>query len=193
MRPDRVKLADVRRGQYEALKAEIGHRGREPDAGPPRLHPTGGATAVGARPFLIAWNIDLATDDVEIARRIARRIRESGGGLPKVQASGFMIADRGRAQVSMNLLDATVTPMWRIWDEVAELALEEGVRPAQSELIGLAPLSALMAVADRAGAPSESSVETRFGAAATYLRLADADPSMVLEMRLATAQRGARP
>jgi glutamate formiminotransferase len=193
MRSDRERLADVRRGQYEGLKVEIAQHGREPDFGPSQMHPSAGAVAVGARPFLIAYNINLEADDVELARRIARRVRESGGGLPKVQASGFMIADRGRAQVSMNLLDATVTPMWRIWDEVAELALEEGVRPAQSELIGLAPLSALMAVADRAGAPSESSVETRFGAAATYLRLADADPSMVLEMRLATAQRGARP
>lgn len=189
LRSDRVRLADVRRGQYEGLKAEIGQRGREPDAGPPRTHPTGGAVAVGARPFLVAWNIDLATDDLEIAKRIARRIRESGGGLPKVQANGFWIADRGRAQVSMNLLDTTTTPMWRVWEEVADLALEEGVRPAASELIGLAPLAAFLDVATHAGADPEAPVEARFAAAAAFLQLMDADPSMALELRLAAARR----
>ena len=88
-RTDRVKLADVRRGQYEGLKAEIAQHGREPDLGPARMHPSAGAMAVGARPFLIAYNINLDTDDVELAKRIARRVRESGGGLPKVQANGF--------------------------------------------------------------------------------------------------------
>lgn len=190
-RPDRVKLADVRRGEYEGLKVEISHRGREPDAGPTRMHPRGGATAVGARPFLVAWNIDLSTDDLEVARRIARRVRESSGGLPKVQANGFMISERGRAQVSMNLLDTTATPMWRVWDEVAELALEEGVRPVESELIGLAPLAAFMDVADHAGAPAGGTVTDRFAAAASYLRLMHADPLMALELRL-DAARAAR-
>ena len=82
-RPDRVKLADVRRGQYEGLRDEIATRGREPDFGPARMHPRGGATCVGARPFLIAWNINLASDDVELAKRIAHRVRESSGGLPR--------------------------------------------------------------------------------------------------------------
>ena len=187
-RPDRVKLADVRRGQYEGLKAEIGQRGREPDEGPARMHPTGGAVAVGARPFLVAWNIDLDTDDLEVAKRIARRVRESGGGLPKVQANGFLIAERGRSQVSMNLLDTSITPMWRVWDEVAELAAVEGVRTAESELIGLAPLAAFTGVADHAGASPTLPVEQRFAAAAEYLRLRDADPAMALELRLATAR-----
>jgi glutamate formiminotransferase len=190
LRSDRVKLADVRRGQYEGLKAEIAQHGREPDAGPRRTHPTGGATAVGARPFLVAWNIDLETQDVELAKRIARRVRESGGGLPKVQANGFWIADRGRAQVSMNLLDTTITPMWHVWDEVTELALEEGVRPAASELIGLAPLAAFTAVADHAGVPPDAPTEARFEGAARYLRLMDADPLMALELRLAAALGG---
>src|SRR4029079_8008776 len=87
-RADREKLADVRRGQYEGLKVEIGQRGREPDLGPSALHPSAGAVAVGARPFLIAYNINLASDDVDLARRIARRVRESGGGLPRLQANG---------------------------------------------------------------------------------------------------------
>ena len=90
-RADRVKLADVRRGQYEGLKHEIVQPGREPDFGPARIHPSAGAVAVGARPFLIAYNINLASNDVELAKRIARRVRESGGGLPKVQANGFWI------------------------------------------------------------------------------------------------------
>ena len=192
-RSDRVRLADVRRGQYEGLKAEITTRGREPDAGPSRMHPTGGAVAVGARPFLIAWNIDLATDDVEAAKRIARRVRESGGGLPKVQANGFWIAERGRAQVSMNLLDAGVTPMWLVWDEVRDLAATEGVEPVASELIGLAPLRAFLDVADRAGASADAPTEARFDAAARYLRLMDADPRMALELRLASAADGAEP
>ncbi len=107
-RADRVKLADVRRGQYEGLKAEIAHNGRQPDFGPARMHPRLGALAVGARPFLIAWNINLATDDVELAKRIARRVRESGGGLPRLQANGFRVEEpeRGhpvRAQVSRDL------------------------------------------------------------------------------------------
>jgi glutamate formiminotransferase len=192
-RSDRVRLADVRRGQYEGLKAEIATRGREPDAGPTRMHPTGGAVAVGARPFLIAWNIDLATEDVEAAKRIARRVRESGGGLPKVQANGFWIAERGRAQVSMNLLDAGVTPMWLVWDEVRDLAATEGVEAVASELIGLAPLRAFLDVADRAGAPADASTEARFDAAARYLRLMDADPRMALELRLASTPDGAEP
>ena len=95
------------RGQYEGLKAEISQRGREPDFGPARLHPSAGAVAVGARPFLIAYNINLESDDVDLAKRIARRVRESGGGLPRVQAHGFCDRRaRQRAQVSMNLLDS---------------------------------------------------------------------------------------
>ena len=109
-RADRVKLSDVRRGQYEGLKAEIAQNGRQPDFGPARMHPRFGAVAVGARPFLIAWNINLDSDDVELAKRIARRVRESGGGLPRLQGNGFRVEEpeRGhpvRAQVSMNLLD----------------------------------------------------------------------------------------
>jgi glutamate formiminotransferase len=191
LRPDRVKLADIRRGQYEGLKREIGQRGREPDFGPPRMHPRAGAVAVGARPFLIAWNVDLDTTDVEVARRVARRVRESGGGLPKVQANGFWIAERGRAQVSMNLLDFRVTPIWRVWEAVAELAAEEGVAPAESELIGLAPLAAFLDVADRAGAPSDAPLEARLQAAARAIRLRDFRPDMALELRLAAAMEAA--
>ena len=123
------------------------------------MHPSAGAVAVGARPFLIAYNINLDSRDVELAKRIARRVRESGGGLPKVQANGFWIEELGRAQVSMNILDFAITPLWLVWETVRDVAAEDGVELAESELIGLAPLAAFLAVADRADAPREDAVE----------------------------------
>ena len=192
-RAERVKLADVRRGQYEGLKEEIVQHGREPDFGPPRLHPSAGAIAVGARPFLIAYNINLASDDVDLAKRIARRVRESGGGLPKVQANGFWIAELHRAQVSMNVLDFDVTPLWLVWETVRDVAAEDGVELAESELIGLAPLAAFLAVADHAGAPREDPVERRLALAAAYLRLRDFSPMQALELRLESARGGRLP
>ena len=191
-RSDRVRLADVRRGQYEGLRDEIGSQGREPDYGPARTHPTFGALAVSARPFLIAYNINLDSDDLELAKRIARRVRESSGGLPKVQASGFWIEELGRAQVSMNLLDFAVTPMSLVWDTVRELAAEDGVELAESELIGLAPLAALLGVADRAGAAASDPVEERLAAAAGYLKLRDFSPLQALELRLEAARTAPR-
>ena len=196
-RPDRVRLADVRRGGYEGVRDDLlaGLADRAPDFGPARTHPRAGAVAVGARPFLIAWNINLDTNDVEVAKRIARRVRESGGGLPAVQGNGFYIEELDAAQVSMNLLDFETTPMWRAWDEVARLAAEEGVTPRESELIGLAPQAAFDAVAAHAAsgqagaaASSDGGAEARFAAAVAYLRLRDADPLMVLEQRLAAAR-----
>ncbi len=191
-RAERVKLADLRRGQYEGLKEEIVQNGREPDFGPPRLHPSAGAVAVGARPFLIAYNINLASDDVDLAKRIARRVRESGGGLPRVQANGFWIAELHRAQVSMNVLDFDVTPLWLVWETVRDVAAEDGLELAESELIGLAPLAAFLAVADHAGAPREDPLERRLALAAAYLRLRDSSPMQALELRLEAA-RGGRP
>jgi glutamate formiminotransferase len=188
MRPDRVRLADVRRGGYEGVRDEIATvEDRAPDFGLRRTHPRAGAVAVGARPFLIAWNINLDTGDVEVAKRIARRVRESGGGLPAVQGNGFMIDELGAAQVSMNLLDFEITPMWRVFDEVARLAAQEGAGIRESELIGLAPQAAFDDVAEHAGVPLHAAPEARFAAAASYLRLRDADPMMVLEQRLAVA------
>jgi glutamate formiminotransferase len=164
---------------------------RAPDFGPRRTHPRAGAVAVGARPFLIAWNINLTTDDVEVAKRIARQVRESGGGLPAVQANGFMIDELDAAQVSMNLLDFERTPLWRVWDEVEQLAEEAGVGLEESELIGLAPQAAFDGVAAHAGVPADAEPEARFAAAARYLRLRDAQPAMVLEQRLAAARAAA--
>jgi len=202
-RSDRQKLADVRRGQFEGLKTEIGQPGRAPDFGPATIHPRAGAVAIGARPFLIAYNINLASDDVELAKRIARRVRESGGGLPRVQANGFVVREpeRGQpllAQVSMNLLDFAVTPLWRVWNTVRELAAQDGVALLESELIGLAPLASLLAVAEHADGASAAwtspeGVEARLQVAADYLRLRDFSPLQALERRLAIATEATAP
>src|SRR5262249_36629638 len=111
-----------------------------------------------------------------------------GGGLPYVQANGFWIEELGRAQVSMNLLDFATTPVWLVWDSVRDLAVEDGVELAESELIGLAPLAAFLAVADRADAPPEDAVEQRLAAAARYLKLRDFSPLQALELRLEAAR-----
>ncbi len=188
LRPDRVKLADVRRGQYEGLKTDIATAGREPDFGPARMHPSAGAVAVGARPFLIAYNINLASDDLGLAKRIARRVRESGGGLPKIQANGFFIEELRCAQVSINVLDLEVTPLWRVWETVKAEAAADDVDLAESELIGLAPLAALLDVADHAGASPDGPIEARLRTAAEFLQLRDFSPLQALELRLAVAQ-----
>jgi glutamate formiminotransferase len=151
LRPERRRLADVRRGQYEGLKAEIGlNPEREPDYGPARLHPRGGAVAVGARKALIAFNVNLATDEVDIAKRIAHTIRESSGGLPAVQAMGVLLENPGEpryAQVSMNLVDWERTGISRVVREIRRLAAQAGTDIDHCELIGLAPTGALLEVA----------------------------------------------
>ena len=186
--PSRVRLADVRRGQYEGLKTGIAEPGREPDFGPATLHASAGAMAVGARPFLIAYNINLDSRDLELAKRIARRIRESSGGLPRVQANGFWIDELDRAQVSMNLLDFRTTPIWLVWESVRAEAAEDGVNLAESELIGLAPLAALLDVADHAGVPAHLPETERLAGAASFLMLRDFSPLQALELRLEAAK-----
>ena len=185
LRPDRTVLADIRRPQYEGLRELIATDERAPDIGPRQLHPTGGAVAVGARPFLIAYNINLESPDVDLAKRIARAVRESSGGLPRVQALGLYLEDLACAQVSMNLLDYTVTPIWKVWQAVTDLAAAEGVEARESELIGLAPLAALVEVADHAGVDPTLPVERRISGAADWLRIRDFEPTMALELRLA--------
>jgi glutamate formiminotransferase len=184
-RPERAVLADIRRPQFEGLKELIATPDYRPDFGPEHIHPTAGATVVGARPFLIAYNINLESHDVEIARRIARRVRERSGGLPRVQALGLYLEDLACAQVSMNLLDFEVTPLWLVWETVIALALEEGIAARESELIGLAPLAALVEVADHISADADAPVEQRITEAAKWLRIRDFDASMALELRLA--------
>lgn len=189
VRPSRVILADVRRPQYEGLRALIGSDPeRAPDFGPPHLHPTGGAVAVGARPFLIAYNINLESQDLALAKGIAAAVREKTGGLPRVQALGLYLADLRCAQVSMNLLDHAVTPLWRVWEEVRDRAAAEGVALRESELIGLAPLRALTDVADHIGVAVDRADVTRIAEAAAWLRIRGFEPTMALELRLARAE-----
>lgn len=145
-RPDRVRLPDIRKPQFEGLQALMATT-HAPDEGPATLHPSAGAIVIGARPPLIAFNIELDTPDVKLAKRIAKEIRESSGGLPAVQAMGFELTDPVRAQVSMNLLDHTVTSLATVWREVESRANAAGVHVLRGELIGLAPLEAMLDVA----------------------------------------------
>ncbi len=141
VRPERRELAAIRRGGYEALREEIASRPeRAPDFGPARVGPAG-ATAVGARFFLIAFNVYLNTEDVEKARRIARAVRASGGGLQHVQAMGVLVG--GQAQVSMNLTDYRRTPLHRALELVRREAARYGLTVTHTELVGLIPLEAL--------------------------------------------------
>jgi glutamate formiminotransferase / 5-formyltetrahydrofolate cyclo-ligase len=160
-RPDRISLPDIRKPQFEGMRDLVSTPEFEPDFGPARLHPTAGAVVVGARPFLIAYNINLDSTDLELAKRIGRQIRESSGGLPRVQAMGLFLDDLECAQVSMNLLDFTVTPMWRVWEAVRDAAEVEDVELKESELIGLCPIQALLDVADHIGVPGRVKTEER--------------------------------
>lgn len=187
--PAREVLADIRRPQFEGLRDLISTPEYKPDFGPSTIHPSGGAVVVGARPFLIAYNINLETRDVAVAKDIAKRVRERTGGLPRVQALGLFLDDLNCAQVSMNLLDFSVTPIWRVWEAVEAAAAEHGTALRESELIGLAPLRALTDVADHIGVDASSPDGERITRAADWLRIRDFDPSMALELRLAEAER----
>ena len=164
--PARKNLPDVRKGQYEGLKAEISKSERQPDFGPARMHPKAGATVVGARQFLIAYNINLDTSDVEIAKKIANAIREAKGGYRYVRAMGIMIEERNMAQVTINMVDYTGTPLFRVFETVKSEAARYGVNVVGSELIGLSPMQALLDVAE------------------FYLQLENFNREQVLENRL---------
>jgi glutamate formiminotransferase len=143
-RPERRRLPDIRRGEFEALVESIHLPERAPDYGP-ALVSSAGAVVIGARPFLVAYNIYLQTPELDIAKEIAKQIRESSGGLPAVQARGFLV--EGRAQVSMNLLDTDMTPLHVVYDEVSRLAGLHSVAVERSELIGLTPERVMLAAA----------------------------------------------
>jgi glutamate formiminotransferase/formiminotetrahydrofolate cyclodeaminase len=169
-RPDRKNLEDIRRGEYEGLKESI-HRDpdRAPDFGPKKLGKAG-ATVIGARPFLIAFNVYLDTDDVSVAEKVARSIRHSSGGLRYVKALGLLVD--GRAQVSMNLTDFTRTPVARVVELIRQEAARYGTTIHHSELVGLIPQVALI------------------DAAQWHLQLDDFEPDQVLETRLYEARKG---
>jgi len=144
MRADRVRLENVRRRGFEELRSQISiDQDRLPDVGQPTLHETAGAIAVGARPFLIAFNVNLHTNDVAIARRIAHTVRERDGGLPFLKALGFDLHSRGIVQVSMNLINYEVTGMSRAFEAVRAEAEKLGVELAGAEIVGLVPEAAL--------------------------------------------------
>ena len=145
-RPDRRELERVRRGGFEGLVAHIGDRDRAPDEGPAQVHQTAGATAVGARIPLIAYNVNLKTTDLQVAKDIAKTIRASSGGLPNVKALGFELADRGLVQVSMNLTDYRVTNIWKVFTVIRDEARRRGVDVDASEIVGTIPLAAAVGV-----------------------------------------------
>lgn len=166
--PSRRALPDIRKGQYEGLKTEISKPERLPDYGPARMHPRAGATVIGARQFLIAYNINLDTSDVRIAKKIANCIREAKGGFKYVRAMGVtvQIDDRDVAQVSINMVNFNGTPLFRVFETVKSEAARYGVNVIGSEIIGLSPMQALLDVAE------------------FYLRLDGFDRKQVLEDNL---------
>ncbi len=173
-RPDRVNLENVRRGQFEGLRDDLKrNHDRMPDIGDPKLHPTAGATIVGARKFLIAYNVNLNTSDISVANKIAKAIRFSSGGLRHVKSMGVSLKERNLAQVSINLTDFEVTPMHRVYEMVKREAERYGAVPVGSEIVGLVPKKALEMAAD------------------FFLQLEDFSPQQVLENRLQSALAGA--
>ena len=169
--PERQNLENIRRGQFEGIRDDIASNpARKPDFGEARLHPTAGACVVGARKFLIAYNIFLNTPDVDVAKKIAKAIRFSTGGLRFVKAAGFLV--RGQAQVSMNLTDFEQTPIHRVFEMVRREAERYGVAPASSEIVGLIPKKALEQAAE------------------WFLQVENFDSSLILENRLSAVMGG---
>jgi len=171
-RPERRNLADVRRGGYELLREQIGSvPARAPDVGEPRLHPTAGACVVGVRPLLIAYNVNLKTNDLALARRVARAVRGRDGGLLHLKALGFELVSRGVVQVSMNLTSYEQTNLHHAFEAVRREAERLGVEVLGSEVVGLVPQASF----DRA--------------AEHFLMLENYSPDLVLENRIAAALR----
>jgi glutamate formiminotransferase / formiminotetrahydrofolate cyclodeaminase len=173
LRPERAQLENIRKGQFEGLREEVlTNPERAPDIGEPRLHPTAGAVVVGARKFLIAYNVNLNTADVAIANRVARSIRFSSGGLRYVKSMGVPLHSRNLAQVSINLTDFEQSPMHRVFELVRREAARYGAEVVGSEIVGLVPKKALEMAAD------------------FFLQFENFKPEMVLENRLAEALAG---
>src|SRR5579884_276854 len=169
--PERQNLENVRRGQFEGVRDEIAtNPARKPDFGDAKIHPTAGATIVGARKFLIAYNVYLNTPDVEIAKKVAKAVRFSNGGLRYVKGMGVPV--RGLAQVSMNLTDFEQTPIARVFEFVKREAARYGVMPVSSEVVGLIPKKALEQAAE------------------WFLQVENFDSSLILENRLSAVMSG---
>lgn len=167
MRPDRKRLEVIRKGQYEVLKDEAKtNPDRKPDVGEACLHPTAGATVIGARKFLVAYNVNLNTPDVNIAKAIAKTVRASSGGFTCVKGIGLALEERGITQVSMNLVDYEKNSLYRVLETIRMEAKRYGVEVLETEVYGMIPVNAIL----------ES--------AAYYLQIAGFDPEQVLELRL---------
>ena len=164
--PARRNLEDIRRGEFEGLTTKIANPGWAPDFGPAQAHESAGASVIGARMPLIAYNINLDTDRLDVARKIAAAVRHSSGGLRFVKAMGVLLEDRGLAQVSMNLTNYQKTPVFRVFEMVKREAERYGVRILESEIVGLVPSAALL------------------GAAEYYLQLEGFSAGQVLENKL---------
>jgi glutamate formiminotransferase / formiminotetrahydrofolate cyclodeaminase len=175
-RPERTNLENIRKGQFEGLLAEVPNNPeRAPDIGDARLHPTAGATVVGARKFLIAYNINLNTSDIEIAKKIGKNIRFSNGGLRYVKAMGVDLRARHLAQVSINMTDFEQTPLHRVFEMVKREAERYGVTIVGSEIVGLIPKRAIELTAD------------------FYLQLENFSPAQVFENRIEASRGTAAP
>jgi glutamate formiminotransferase len=144
LRPDRIQLEKIRKGQFEALRTKITQEHRKPDVGEARLHPTAGATVIGARKFLVAFNVNLATDDLVIAKAIATALRASSGGLQHIKAIGLALSDRKMVQVSCNVVDFEKNPLYRVLEFVRTEAKRWGVTVAETEVYGMVPSAALL-------------------------------------------------
>ncbi|HEY5617029.1 MAG TPA: glutamate formimidoyltransferase [Vicinamibacterales bacterium] len=164
--PARKSLEDIRRGEFEGLEAKMSIPGWAPDFGPARPHPSAGASVIGARMPLIAYNINLATDRLDVAKKIAAAIRFSSGGFRYVKAMGVALEDRGIVQVSINLTNYEKTPMFRVFEAVKREAARYGVNVLESEIVGLVPAAAIVGTAEH------------------FLQLASFTPNQILENRL---------
>jgi glutamate formiminotransferase len=166
LRPERRQLEVIRKGQYEALKEEIANPERHPDVGDAKVHPTAGATVIGARKFLIAFNVNLGTSDIEVANKIAKRVRASSGGLRHVKCIGLPLEDRGLVQVSINVVDYERNALYRVLELVRMEARKWGVSVRETEIYGMVPAAALL------------------DSVSYYMQTADFEPSQVIELRL---------
>ena len=166
LKPERKYLEVIRKGQYEALKREVVNPERHPDVGEPSLHPSAGATVIGARKFLIAFNVNLGTDDVNVAREIAKVVRSSSGGLRHVKCIGLLLKERGLVQVSANIVDYEKNALYRVLELIRMEANRWNVSVKETEIYGMIPANAIM------------------DSMSYYMQVSGFNPSQVIELRL---------
>jgi glutamate formiminotransferase len=166
MRPERKRLEVIRKGQYEVLRSEITRPERRPDLGAPKLHPTAGATVIGARKFLVAFNVNLETNDVKVAKEIAKLVKDPSGGFAQVKAIGLSLEERGLVQVSMNIVDYEKSGLYRVLERIRMEAEKRGIAVVETEIYGMVPAAALL------------------DSVSHYMQISDFDLDQVIELRL---------